>query len=407
MLNYADYEMRKKSRDELTTGLVLYGENETPEMQIENLWKIVNRKTGADLADPKPDFAEFSRSDIMYPSMMKPDVKLRWELKNTEWEDSKARHANLKRIVHAQFMDENPDLPLVQILKKTAYGYEIQAEFKKIISNRQPNPRIAQPGTGRTIRDELERDKIDINEINDKIVQFQSPRSGNAFATMEMDRDANLRMNRKVLTSAENTHTFEYQYDGEGRLSFVLCDGKAVETYRYNLAGQRTFSQVSGTEKQEYQYNNLGQLICAGHTIYTYDSDGYPSEKKEPEGVTTYSYLQTDQLCEVHLPGGLHLRYRFDEDGFRTEKFINGKLIQRYQWADLTTLSTVEDNSGLTRFVYNENDRLTGIIRNGQKLLAATDQLGSIFAVADLSGNSVRKSYMTLSVEEYRPVIHS
>ncbi|TIH17976.1 hypothetical protein D0S45_05305 [Marinifilum sp. JC120] len=98
---------------------MLYGENEPAEMQIDNLWKIVDRRTGEELADPKGDFSEFSTGDRMYPSMMKPEVKRRWDQKNYEWEETKPMHAKLRRMVHAQFMQENPNLPVVQGLPPT------------------------------------------------------------------------------------------------------------------------------------------------------------------------------------------------------------------------------------------------------------------------------------------------
>ncbi|TIH14023.1 hypothetical protein D0S45_13195, partial [Marinifilum sp. JC120] len=133
-MNFSDYRMELRPRKELTTGLVLYGENEPAEMQIDNLWKIVDRRTGEELADPKGDFSEFSTGDRMYPSMMKPEVKRRWDQKNYEWEETKAMHAKLRRMVHAQFMQENPNLPVVQGLKQTTYGNEVQTEFKKHVN---------------------------------------------------------------------------------------------------------------------------------------------------------------------------------------------------------------------------------------------------------------------------------
>jgi len=47
--------MERRPRSELTTGLVLYGETEPAEMQIENLWKIVDLGTGEELVEPRPD----------------------------------------------------------------------------------------------------------------------------------------------------------------------------------------------------------------------------------------------------------------------------------------------------------------------------------------------------------------
>ncbi|NDV23845.1 RHS repeat domain-containing protein [Desulfovibrio sp. JC022] len=393
MKSFNHYKMELRPRSELTTGLVLYGETEPAEMQIENLWKIVDRRTGEELADPKPDFDEFSSSDRMYPSMMNPEVKRRWDLKNYEWEETKAQHAKLRRMVHAQFMQENPNLPVIQGLQGTTYGSEIQSEFKKILSGKQSilKSRMPKAGTGRTIRDELERDNVDINEMADEVVQFQTPESRNTFAVMGVDRAETLRIAGKILASAESSHALEYQYDEEGRLQIVHCGGKPVEMYRYNRMGQRVFSQVSGDQPLEYHYNELGQLVQAGDVAYSYDENGDLTGKKDSHGLTCYRYLKNGQLCGVQLPDGSEIEYRFDKNGFRAEKLIDGKLVQRYYWDNLVTLSAVKDKSGVTRFRYDEDGDAIGMIRNGQKLLLATDQLGSIFAVADLSGNSVQE----------------
>ncbi|WP_432735886.1 RHS repeat domain-containing protein [Maridesulfovibrio sp. FT414] len=398
MNSFTKYRMERRPRKELTTGLVLYGENEPPEKQIENLWKIVDRRTGEELADPRPDFAEFSPGDRMYPSMMKPEVKSRWDRKNYEWEEAKTMHAKLKRMVHARFMEDNPDLPVVQGLMKTTYGNEIRNEFQRHADGQSsrlvpgaPQSRTPQTGTGRTIRDEMQRENVDINEIADEVLQFQTPGTEFNYAVLAVNRDENLRIEDKILVSSEVSHVLEYRYDDDGRLQAVRYSGEPVEVYRYNRLGQRVFSQVAGGDKLEYGYNEIGQLVRAGETTYRYDADGCLSEKHSPEGTTGYEFLATGQLSKVHLPDRTSIEYRFDKRGFRTAKYVNGRLVRRYQWNDLTTLAAVEDADGLSRFHYDEHGRAMGMTRNGQIHLFATDQLGSIFNVADTSGNSVQE----------------
>ncbi|WP_320173837.1 RHS repeat-associated core domain-containing protein [Maridesulfovibrio sp.] len=393
MKDFNSYRMVLRPRSEITIGLVLYGENEPPEMQLENLWKITDLSTGEELTEPKIDFSDFSKGDIMYPSMMKPEVKRRWDQKQYEQEEAKASFAKLKRMIHARFMEQNPDLPLVQNLKQTTYGNEIQNEFKKLVSIRRSmlNPGSPQTGTGKSIHDELERDNVDINEIANEVLQFLTPEPENIYALMAVNRDKNLRIEDKLLVSSESTHVLEYGYDEGGRLQAVKYCGEPVEIYHYNQLGQRIFSQVAGGEKLEYQYNELRQLDRAGDTAYVYDHDGNLSEKESPEGVTKYEYLETGQLCAVRLPNGTHIEYHFDERGFRAAKHINGKLVQRYLWKDLTTLAAIKDAEGISRFHYNEHGRCMGMERNGQAALFATDQLGSIFSIADSSGKSVQE----------------
>ena len=270
---------------------------------------------------------------------------------------------------------------------------EIQNEFKKNLSSRGSilKPRTPQIGTGKSIRDELEHDNVDINEIGDEILQFLTPKTENTYAALAVNRDKNLRIEDKILISSESNHVLKYLYDEDGRLQAVKYSGKPTEIYHHNQLGQRTYSHVSGSDKLEYSYNNLGQLVRAGKTTYTYDEDGDLSEKNSPEGTTRYKYLKSGQLCEVHLPDGTHIEYRFDKRGFRAAKHTNGQLAQRYLWKDLITLATVEDAEGTSKFHYNEHGRCMGMERKGQVSLFATDQLGSIFSVADSSGSSVQE----------------
>ncbi len=91
------------------------------------------------------------------------------------------------------------------------------------------------------------------------------------------------------------------------------------------------------------------------------------------------------------MPDGTLIEYRFDENGLRAEKLINDRLYQRYQWTDLTTLAAVEDSTGTTRFQYNEDGDPIAMAIGDDVYLLATDQLGSIFTVADMVGNSLQE----------------
>ncbi len=288
-------------------------------------------------------------------------------------------------------LQENPNLPVIQGLKGTTYGSEIQAEFQKMLSGSQSmlKSRMPQAGTGRTIRDELERDNVDLNEVADEVVQFQTPKSRNTFAVMGVDRDETLRIVGKILASAESSHALEYQYDEEGRLQVVHYEGKPVEVYRYNRMGQRVFSQVSGGQPLKYSYNEQGQPVQAGEVSYSYNEDGYLAAKQDSDGLTRHHYLESGQLCGVQLLTA-GIEYRFDEM-IPCREAHQRQAGAALQWDDLITLSAVEDRSGVTRIRYDEDGDAIGMIRNGQKLLLATDQLGSTFTVADLSGNSVQE----------------
>ncbi len=128
MNTHNDYVLRRKSRADLNPSVRMYGESEPPEMQLDHMWEVVSRSTGAKLQMVKPDFSEFTPSDRMYPSTMAPDVKDRWDMKNREWENQKDKYERIERMARAEFLAENPDLPLARALAKTSYGKELLVE---------------------------------------------------------------------------------------------------------------------------------------------------------------------------------------------------------------------------------------------------------------------------------------
>lgn len=75
----SEFVVRKKDWKDLTLGQRMYGETEPPEMQIETQWEIVERNTDEKLAEPVIDRSGFSKGDILYPTMRKPEVQARWD----------------------------------------------------------------------------------------------------------------------------------------------------------------------------------------------------------------------------------------------------------------------------------------------------------------------------------------
>ena len=58
----ANYVLKEKKWDDLSLSLRMYGKNEPPEMQLENMYELVSRANGARLDDPRFDQSEFSHS---------------------------------------------------------------------------------------------------------------------------------------------------------------------------------------------------------------------------------------------------------------------------------------------------------------------------------------------------------
>ncbi len=402
MSGLANYVLQEKKWDDLSLSLRMYGKNEPPEMQLENMYELVSRTNGARFEEPRFDQSEFSHSDRMYPSMMKPEIKSRWGQQKRNYEQHRDQYKKIKRFAHANFMSENPGHPLTQGLAKTSYGQEVYSELEQLMRQQCPQSQQSRQGqqnrhnsgpqssTGQFIHDEMQRDSVDLRGAKDQLVKFASPETNEVFAALSTERDETGRIVDKGFESTASQHELKYKYDSEGRLTTTYYSGKAVEVYAYNNQGQRIQSHVTGGKLSNYTYNQIGQLVQAGTTTYRYNGDGDLVEKNESGQITRYNYLTTGQLCEVILPNGTLIEYRFDENGLRTQKLINDKLYQRYQWTDLTTLAAVEDSTGTTHFQYNEDGDPIAMQKGEDVYLLATDQLGSIFTVADMLGNSLQ-----------------
>ncbi|WP_085102772.1 hypothetical protein [Desulfovibrio gilichinskyi] len=127
----------------------------------------------------------------------------------------------------------------------------------------------------------------------------------------------NGRIIKKALALAPQPILREYEYDNNGRLSKVLCEGSVIEQYHYGKYGERLLSETRHSKQSLYKYNDRLQVIEAGDTKYYYDNRG--------------------RIIE----------YTCDAAGRRITKSINGKVVEKYLWQDLTTLIAITDGEGL------------------------------------------------------------
>ncbi|WP_341939657.1 Lcl domain-containing protein [Marinimicrobium sp. C2-29] len=191
--------------------------------------------------------------------------------------------------------------------------------------------------------------------------------------------------------------TYEYDYDDRGRLAEVIKDGVIVEAYAYDANGNRSLqtSTEAGVEAESATYTAGDQLESRGNTSYSYDANGRLGGKVEQTdagpAVTTYVYGSQGQLLQVDTPDEF-IEYRHNALGQRVAKLIDGEIVERYLWQDLTTLLATYDGSGnlKQRFEYTVGHTPTSFTQGGQRYYIQTDHLGSPRAVTDSSGTVVK-----------------
>jgi len=93
----------------------------------------------------------------------------------------------------------------------------------------------------------------------------------------------------------------------------------------------------------------------------------------------------------VDTPGKF-IEYRPNALGQRVAKLIDGEVVERYLWQDLTTLLAVYDgqNNLKQRFEYTVGHTPTSFTQGGQRYYIQTDHLGSPRVITDSSGSVVK-----------------
>jgi len=208
--------------------------------------------------------------------------------------------------------------------------------------------------------------------------------------TLEYDNAG--RITGKTETIGGNTSTYTYTYDAMSRLLTVTRNGAVVEEYEYDAQGRRAyeFNSLRGIDSRIPAYDDNDRLETSGNYGYEFDDDGFLTAKTymgTPPETTTYTYARNGQLSRVELPDSTLIEYVYNVAGQRVAKKVGGVITEKYLWAGLTGLLAVYDGSDnlLMRF---EGAKM---VKNGQTYYLITDQVGSVRAVCDASGNIVKE----------------
>ncbi len=215
--------------------------------------------------------------------------------------------------------------------------------------------------------------------------------SNNSFAYEITAKDNSSLITQKTETINNTTTTYDYTYDDNSRLVKVLKDNTIVESYSYDNNGNRLSATVNGiTTSASYTLDD--QLEVYGNNTYRYDDDGYLQEKTTPDGVTTYSYSTLGELKTVITPTQT-IEYKHNANNQRVAKLVNGVVVEKYLWANLTTLLAIydKDDNLVQRFEYVGSRMPISMTQDSQKYYLHYDQVGSLRAVSDSSHNIIKE----------------
>jgi RHS repeat-associated protein len=211
--------------------------------------------------------------------------------------------------------------------------------------------------------------------------------------SISVRRDERGRIAERTLNFSGETEIRCYAYDSAGRLTRVTDgSGGLQESYQYDGEGRRLadINSLRFTGERRYTYSPGNRLLQAGAVQYTHDKAGFRNQKIEGGREARYYYEPSGLLLAVDLPDGRHIEYGYDAKGQRTEKRIDGRIVEAYHWLDPLRLEEFFDGERWWRLAYLKGRRPVGVTDGSDSFLIVADQLGTSVALADLDENVVQ-----------------
>ena len=264
--------------------------------------------------------------------------------------------------------------------RKTIYVYDALGREIEVIypdstpSNLTDNPRTKKEydKAGRVIAeiDELgNRTEFDYDQA-DRLVTVTNALNQAISYTFDTD-------GRQIAMTDALGRITEYDYDDLDRLLTTTYANDAVMTTTYDPLGRVIAETDLAGNTTNYEYDALGRLTAVidalnQRTEYKYDSVGNLIEQKDANGnITKFEYDSLRRLQATILP-----------DGQRNET-IHDKI------GNLGELATVNDNRGVTSYVYDERNRLVSRTEPDNRTISYTyDKASNILTLTVPSGTT-------------------
>ena len=187
--------------------------------------------------------------------------------------------------------------------------------------------------------------------------------------------------------------TRRYAYDSAGRLSRVTDgSGALCESYQYDHQGRRLaeINPLRFRGERRYTYLASNRLGQAGQAQYGHDKAGFRNLKLEGDAETHYRYEPSGLLLAVDMPDGRRIDYAYDENGLRTAKSVDGRVVEAFRWLDPLRLDEFHDGREWWLFAYSEGRTPVGLTNGRDSYFLLCDQLGTPLALATTDGRIVQ-----------------
>ncbi len=192
----------------------------------------------------------------------------------------------------------------------------------------------------------------------------------------------------KITSIADAGGTRAFTYDATQQLTGAGYASRP-ETYSYDPEGNRTSSHLSTS----YVTGVANRLIEDDTTCYAYDANGNLERRIQKLGAsctgaeTGYAWDALNRLVRIDNPDGTYAAYRYDAQGRRIEKDVNGS-VTKYVYDDDAILVEL-DGAGMlqARYTHGEEiDQPLAMTRGAASYFYHPDHLGSIRLMTDAAG---------------------
>ena len=203
----------------------------------------------------------------------------------------------------------------------------------------------------------------------------------------------------------KNNTTIKYNYDNLGNIQKVITTPykmqNIIKADTYEYLNKNWEDQLTKFNNELISYDQIGNLIRIGNKKLSWIN-----------GRELKSYQDENQIIE----------YKYNKDGIRTKKTINGKTTEYYLQGNKIIVEKTEDNmlyylynssSSIIGFIYNGNNYyylknlqndIIGILDNNLELVVTYeyDEWGSILEITDANGNQITDENHIANINPFR-----
>ncbi len=162
-----------------------------------------------------------------------------------------------------------------------------------------------------------------------------------------------------------------YGYTSFGNLRSVINSDNKTVLYKYDLAGNAVCIIDKNGNNTIYTYDNIGLLLekkvseTGDRIKYSYDETGNRISMEDESGISTYTYDGNNRLLEIKKDGSLQISYDYDKVGNVTKiTDLKGNTVS-YTYDKSNRMETVTAEGKTTTYTYDENGNREAIKYQG------------------------------------------